>query len=184
MKIDFGSRTFTPHGPARLRGLTGMPLASFRARAAAWFLDIFIIIALLIGLSLARAFFGSGPFAAAREGSDGIHLPLFEDPFGIALILLYFGLLPWLWNGRTPGKRTLGLRIVSLSRDRLTLWQCVERAMGYFFSSMEGGFGFIQYFLHPNRQTVHDRIAETVVIREIRREQFQYNKKHLPNKTK
>ena len=30
--------------------------------------------------------------------------------------------------------------------------------------SLEAGFGFLQYFTHPNRQTVHDRIAETVVI--------------------
>lgn len=31
--------------------------------------------------------------------------------------------------------------------------------------SLEVGFGFLQYFTHPNRQTVHDRIAETIVIR-------------------
>jgi len=30
--------------------------------------------------------------------------------------------------------------------------------------SLEAGFGFLQYFTHPNRQTVHDRIAETIVV--------------------
>jgi hypothetical protein len=31
-------------------------------------------------------------------------------------------------------------------------------------SASEAGFGFAQYFIHPNRQTVHDRIAETIVV--------------------
>ena len=30
--------------------------------------------------------------------------------------------------------------------------------------SLEAGFGFLQYFKHPNHQTVHDRIAETIVV--------------------
>jgi len=67
-------------------------------------------------------------------------------------------------GGKTLGKRLLRIRVVSLSHEHLTLWQCVERALGYGFSSLEGGFGFLQYFLHPNRQTLHDRIAETVVL--------------------
>jgi uncharacterized RDD family membrane protein YckC len=40
--------------------------------------------------------------------------------------------------------------------------------LGYGASTLELGFGFIQYFIHPNRQTVHDRIAETIVIDERR----------------
>jgi hypothetical protein len=55
-----------------------------------------------------------------------------------------------------------------LRHDRLSLWHCVERALGYGASALELGFGFFQYFIHPNRQTVHDRIAETIVIDEGR----------------
>lgn len=32
------------------------------------------------------------------------------------------------------------------------------------FSRLEAGFGFLQYFTHPNHQTVHARIAETIVV--------------------
>jgi uncharacterized RDD family membrane protein YckC len=165
MKFDLTSRTFIPAGSDRVQAMAGMPLGSFRARAAAWFMDIAVVIGLLIGVTAIRALFGAGALIP-KEGTGSIHIELFEDPVGIGL---YFGLLPRLWNGRTVGKRVFGLRIVSLSHDRLTLWQCIERALGYAFSSLEGGFGFLQYFLHPNRQTVHDRIAETVVIREKRR---------------
>jgi hypothetical protein len=39
----------------------------------------------------------------------------------------------------------------------------IDRALGYAASSLEAGFGFLQYFTHPNCQTIHDRIAETIV---------------------
>ena len=37
------------------------------------------------------------------------------------------------------------------------------------FELFKSGFGFIQYFLYPNRQTLHDRITETIVISEWKR---------------
>jgi uncharacterized RDD family membrane protein YckC len=42
----------------------------------------------------------------------------------------------------------------------------VERALGYGASFLEFGFGFLQYFIDSNRRTVHDRIAETIVIQD------------------
>jgi len=50
----------------------------------------------------------------------------------------------------------------------MSLWHSVERALGYAASTLELGFGFLQYFIHPNRRTVHDRIAETIVARDGR----------------
>jgi len=41
----------------------------------------------------------------------------------------------------------------------------LERALGYGAPALELGFGFLQYFIHPNHRTVHDRIAETIIIR-------------------
>jgi uncharacterized RDD family membrane protein YckC len=60
------------------------------------------------------------------------------------------------------------IRVVSLAHDHLTLSHSLERALGYAASALEAGFGFVQYFIHPNRQTVHDRIAETIVVVEPR----------------
>ena len=57
------------------------------------------------------------------------------------------------------------IRVISLVHERLTLWHSIERSLGYGASILEGGFGFMLYFIHPNRQTVHDRIAETIVIK-------------------
>ena len=82
------------------------------------------------------------------------------------MVALYFGLGTWLGHGQTPGKRLLRIRVVSLTHGHLSLWHAVERSLGYAASVLEGGFGFLQYYIHPNRQTVHDRIAETIVVKE------------------
>jgi uncharacterized RDD family membrane protein YckC len=60
----------------------------------------------------------------------------------------------------------LKIRVVSLAHEHISLWHAIERALGYGASTLELGFGFLQYFIHPNKQTVHDRIAETIVIQE------------------
>ena len=84
--------------------------------------------------------------------------------------MLYFGLCVWRTNGLTLGKKLLRIRVVSLEHQRITLWQSVERALGYGASALEGGFGFLQYFLYPNHRCVHDRIAETIVVAERAKE--------------
>ena len=56
------------------------------------------------------------------------------------------------------------IRVVSLTQDRIGTWQALERTLGYGASLLEGGFGFFQYFLYPNHDCAHDRLAETVVI--------------------
>jgi uncharacterized RDD family membrane protein YckC len=89
--------------------------------------------------------------------------------WGLVVVALYFGVGTWLGHGQTPGKRLLRIRVVSLSHGHLSLWHAVERSLGYAASVLEGGFGFVQYFIHPNRQTVHDRIAETIVVKEPKR---------------
>jgi uncharacterized RDD family membrane protein YckC len=86
--------------------------------------------------------------------------------YSLVFVVLYFGLSTYLGNGRTPGKWLLGIRVVSLAHERMSLWHSFERALGYGASALEFGFGFIQYFIHPNRRTVHDRIAETIVVKE------------------
>ena len=84
----------------------------------------------------------------------------------IAWMILYFGSVVWKTNGRTVGKKLLGIRVVSLTHADITLWQSVERALGYGASALEAGSDYYEYFLYPNHRCVHDRIAETIVVRE------------------
>lgn len=137
--------------------LQGVELASFRARALAFVLDGAIVV-LVLALPSVLAL-----MQQPRTGPMSISFQL-GGLVGIAIAVLYFGLATFLGKGCTIGKRLLGIRVVSLVHDHMSLWHCIERALGYAASSLEAGFGFAQYFTHPNRQTVHDRIAETIVI--------------------
>jgi uncharacterized RDD family membrane protein YckC len=78
---------------------------------------------------------------------------------------LYFTLFLAWWGGRTPGKYLLGLRVVRLSGEPMSLWFSFERFGGYAAGLATGLLGFVQLYWDPNRQAIHDRVARTVVIR-------------------
>lgn len=156
-------KTFEAHRSGRVQKLQGVPLATFPARATAFLIDLFLILLLVILVGLPGAW-------RAKQSGAAEHLVIpfkpFDSLWGLVALVSYFGVLTYFARGRTVGKRLLGIRVVSLTHERVTLWQSCERALGYAASALEAGFGFIQYFLHPNRQTVHDRIAETIVVAE------------------
>jgi uncharacterized RDD family membrane protein YckC len=79
-------------------------------------------------------------------------------------MLLYWGLGNYIGNGQTPGKWLAKTRIVSLTGERMGLWQSFERALGYGAALLEGGLGFAQFFWDPNRMCAQDRLAETIVV--------------------
>jgi hypothetical protein len=88
---------------------------------------------------------------------------------GAPLFIAYFTLITWLWRGRTPGKTLFGIKVIRLDGKKLSLWNSFGRAGGYAASAATVFIGFLEAIWHPNRQTVHDRIAGTVVIRKTRR---------------
>jgi uncharacterized RDD family membrane protein YckC len=158
--------TYHAHEIQRMIDLDGVELSSFIRRAAAFFLDLaaaavlFIPVASLIEMFLLKA-------GLMNENTE-IIFALNLNWYSIAWTVLYYGLATYIGNGKTPGKWVLGIRVISLVHKRITLWHSVERALGYGASLLEFGFGFIQYFIHPNKRTLHDRIGETIVVREIK----------------
>jgi uncharacterized RDD family membrane protein YckC len=150
--------------------LNGLELASFASRALAILIDFAIAAVLFMGglmLSVKLA----NRYTSLGQDNRHINLELnfFENWYSIVYLVLFFGLSVYLGNGRTLGKRVMGIRVVSLVHHKMSLWHSIERALGYGASALEFGFGFVQYFIHPNRRTVHDRMAETIVIRDERR---------------
>jgi hypothetical protein len=77
---------------------------------------------------------------------------------------LYFTAFLALWRGQTPGKRLLGLRVVRLDGAPMTWWAAFERFGGYAASIFTGLLGFAQIIWDRNRQGMHDKIVETVVV--------------------
>jgi len=79
--------------------------------------------------------------------------------------IIYFVMTTYITNGLSIGKKILGIKIISIYHHRIGLWHCIERSLGYVASTLELGIGFYQVFWNPNRMTLHDRIAETIVIK-------------------
>jgi len=176
MQITRKPGVFNAHETERAASLAGVPLAPFGRRLAAYLIDMVLV------------------FGTYKPAMDGLHFLLFdvlgmhaelyrsahvhaefrfdllEELAWVLWLVLYFGLWVWQTNGQTLGKWLLRIRVVSLTHDYITFWQSAERALGYGASTLEAGFGFLQYFLYPNHLCLHDRIAETIVIAEPAKE--------------
>lgn len=70
------------------------------------------------------------------------------------------------WNGQTPGKKLMGIKVVSGKNDlgKLTTGQAILRYLGYFLSSIIFCLGFIMVAFRKDKRGLHDLIANTYVI--------------------
>ena len=84
----------------------------------------------------------------------------------------YFIVFEWLWNGQTPGKRLLKLRVIREDGRPLTLWEAIARNLLRICDAVPGfilpvySIGLIVIFLSSRDQRVGDIFAGTVVVRE------------------
>ncbi len=165
---------FNPHETHLAHSLTGTPLAPFSRRFWAFLLDSFLLVLLDLPAKMALQYFIQNKLHISENAHEVVlhhvhakaqfNMDMTLEVLWTIFLILYFGLFFYFTNGLTPGKRLLGIRVVSLTHPQLSLWQSIERALGYAASALEGGFGFLQYFLNPNHQCAHDRLAETIVV--------------------
>ncbi len=84
----------------------------------------------------------------------------------------YFVLFEWLWNGQTPGKRWLKLRVIREDGRPITFWEALARNILRLFDTFPGFFipiysiGLITIFMNQRDQRIGDLFAGTVVVRE------------------
>jgi uncharacterized RDD family membrane protein YckC len=150
-------RHYIAHETARQDVLDGLPLAGFGQRAAGFVVDFLLVVVFYVPLEFA--------WRRYVRHEQHIHVAFsFEHLGSYMALVIYFALAVYLGRGQTLGKKMMHTRIVSLTHDRVGLWQAIERALGYGASALEFGFGFVQFFLHRNQMCVHDRISETIVV--------------------
>jgi uncharacterized RDD family membrane protein YckC len=145
------------HETARTLALEGLPLAAFWQRALGYFVDLSLALVLWVPLefSLRRYLLHESKIDLKWD---------FHEPGNIVVMVLYWAVFNYLGNGQTPGKWAARTRAVSLTSERLGLWQAIERALGYGAAILEGGLGFLQFFWDRNRMCAQDRLAETIVV--------------------
>ena len=115
-----------------------LPKAGFWERMGAAFLDM-----LLVGII---------------AGTIG------RPPIGFLLILAYFVAM-WTWKGTTIGGVVLGLKVVRLDNQPVTLTVALVRALAGAFSVIVLFLGILWIAWDRDKQGWHDRIAGTIVVR-------------------
>jgi uncharacterized RDD family membrane protein YckC len=90
-------------------------------------------------------------------------------PFMAFLLLVAGGYLTLFTaaGGQTIGKMAAGIKVVSTDVDRLRvpLGQSVLRATAYLASALPAGLGFLPALLGADRRAIHDRLADTRVVK-------------------
>ena len=106
-------------------------------------------------------------------GDELINAPKWVKAVLIIIIFLivsgYFAFFEWIWNGQTPGKRWLKLRVIREDGRPVTFWEAAVRNLLRTFDMMPAPFysiGLISVFISSSDQRVGDMIAGTVVVRE------------------
>ncbi|NNJ71716.1 MAG: RDD family protein [Enterobacterales bacterium] len=103
----------------------------------------------------------------------------FSYSFGWAAI--YFTLCLYLTNGQTLGKWLTRIQVRQLDGSTIGIWASFGRYGGYAASFVTGLSGFFQIYWDANRQGLHDKVANTVVVDLRKRHERQSAKKTSPD---
>jgi uncharacterized RDD family membrane protein YckC len=125
--------------------LVTFPKAMFGERLAAFALDV-IAIALIAQL-----------LSLDHRGDPG------ERLFVFLALVYHVGF--WTWRATTPGGMICQLRVVRTDGKALDFPEALVRGLTGIFSIVVAGLGFFWMLRDPDRQTWHDRVAGTYVVK-------------------
>ena len=147
----------------------------FIAVAIDHFIQYFTYIIIVWGfLSIA----GIGNPMQETGGEEGVFASMPKWTIAILILVVfllfsgYFILFEWLWNGQTPGKRLMKLRVIREDGRPITLWEAIARNLLRIFDAIPGlvvpiySVGLITIFFNNRDQRIGDMFAGTVVVRE------------------
>lgn len=126
-----------------------LPRAGFWERMGAALLDIIL-------LSIVVSFIAHSPLAR-----------LMGPPFSLVVALAYFAGM-WAWKGTTIGGTVLNLKVVRLDDQPVTFMVAVVRSLTSMLSFIVFFLGFFWIAFDRDKQSWHDKIAGTVVVRQPR----------------
>ena len=112
---------------------------------------------------------GLGAFAASFT-------PAQADPWFLAVAVLglfviyyaYFAVFESIWNGQTPGKRFIGLRVIHASGRPVSVFEAILRNVIRIADQLPGiyAIGIVSVFVTERSQRLGDLAAGTVVVHE------------------
>jgi uncharacterized RDD family membrane protein YckC len=150
---------FTPRAMAE----ADLPKAGFWIRAAAAFVDS-LISGALQGIVL---FLFAGLLSLLLHGydSDSMVMVSLAWLLGSAVGAVYYVYFT-AFGGQTPGKMALRIKVVRTDSSSLTLGRAFYReVIGKFVSGIILGIGYLMVAFDDKKQGLHDRMADTYVVR-------------------
>ena len=138
-------------------------LADLGSRAAALALDLAIIVATLLVVVLVLRFTGAFGGTGAGFGVAVLYIVLFFATWG------YFLCFEAVWDGRTPGKRALGLRVLHAGGEPLSFQGSVLRNLIRVVDlqpAITGMAGAATILFNRRAQRLGDLVAGTIVVRD------------------
>ncbi|AKC88305.1 membrane protein [Pseudoxanthomonas suwonensis] len=146
--LDTYREVLTPEGVA-----LHLPAAGPVPRALAWLIDLFVRVAVLLALSMLLGLLGGL--------GQGLYL--------VGLFLVFWAypiVLEAAWNGQTPGKRALGLRVVAGDGAPVGWLPAVVRNLMRSVDMLPFGYatGLASCLYDRHGRRLGDLVADTVVV--------------------
>ena len=163
-----------PTAPGEIIEIRARPAALWQ-RITAFIVDGTLIggvLALYVGLA-AALIAPHGATSTQLTGIDGVMARVHQlnavlapcVALALVLGLAYAGAFALLWNGRTPGRRLLGIRLVDRTGLAPTPGRAITRAALAVLSFVPFLAGFWLALFDRRGQTLHDKLTQTFVVR-------------------
>ena len=144
-----------------------LELAGLGTRTIAFLLDALIRYGLLVSVLVAASLFGSAIPSALEKPSAKVFIIL------ISILLfsvewVYYAMFEWLWNGQTPGKRAVRIRVLKDGGGSISFLDAALRNLLRPVDSTGPmcAVGMLFIFFNSRHKRPGDLVAQTIVVRE------------------
>ena len=150
---------FVPGAAARLHATAPVQYGGFWRRSLALFLDAILlffpgaIVRVLLGMSI------TGP------SDSGVDHSVLAGALEVGIDWLYAALMLSSRSSATLGMQVMGLRMTTVEGGRISFARATGRYLALVLTFLTFGIGYVMQVFTRRRQTLHDKIARTVVVR-------------------
>ena len=148
----------------------GYEVAGIGSRFLAAVVDTLIILALILLVELTLSLIAAS-FFRDQLLSDSPALVWMAAIFGLVAFALFWGyyiFFEMLWNGQSPGKRWVGLRVIRTDGTPITLAESIVRNLVRIVDFLPAyyGVGVVTMFVNGQSRRLGDLAAGTLVVRD------------------
>jgi uncharacterized RDD family membrane protein YckC len=148
--------------------------ASFWQRFVAWSIDqailwiIYLLAALAVGLVTGIYTYNQPPVTDREMPLLKVLLSVGASVYMLIFALGHFLYFGYFWSRREQsiGMDIMNIRVVKTDRRSLSfLIAGLRGSLGYYLSGLVFGLGYLWFFVDSRKETWHDRIFNTVVLK-------------------